>query len=83
MDQRLIPIFFLVSIPKTLITAFFVTIILILAAWTINEHHKNKNILNNNELRQSLDYISTQIENQNIDEAKTALENLRNHLRKN
>lgn len=61
----------------------FVTVILTLAVKNTHDYYKNKNRLNNNEFLQNLEYISSLIEEENISEAKDAIDSLKTHLQVN
>lgn len=61
----------------------FVTVILTLAVKNTHDYYKNKNRLNNNEFIQNIEYISSLIEEENILEAKDALDSLKTHLQAN
>ncbi len=63
--------------------ALFVTIVLTLAIHNTTEHYQNKNTLNNNEIMQSLDYISGLINEKDLPEAKNAIDNLKIHISSN
>lgn len=58
----------------------FVTIILILAIKSTHEFYKSKSILYNMEFLQSLNYISTLIDNNNVPEAKETINKLKTHI---
>ena len=58
----------------------FVTVILTLTVKNTNDYYKNKNRLNNNEFLQNLEYISSLMNEENITEAKDAIESLKTHL---
>jgi hypothetical protein len=60
----------------------FVTTVLTLAIRSINEFYKNKNTLSNNELKQSLDYISKLAEQGDSENVKKALDSLKMHVEK-
>lgn len=62
--------------------SLFVTVILTLAIRSTHEFYKNKNTLSNNELLQSLEYISNLIEERNLNEAKNAVSSLKHHITK-
>jgi len=61
----------------------FVIIILTLAVKNTADYYKNKSKLNNNEFLQNIIYISNLINEENITEAKDALERLKTHLQIN
>lgn len=61
----------------------FVIIILTLAVKNTTDYYKNKNKLNNNEFLQNIIYISNLINEENITEAKDAIERLKRHLQIN
>lgn len=61
---------------------FFVTIVLTLSIRSINEFYKNKNILSNNEIKQSLEYISNLAENGDTEKVREALKSLKMHVEK-
>jgi len=58
----------------------FVTIVLTIAIKSTNDYYKNKNSLSNNELKQSLKYISNLLEEKNYEELKDALDKLTDHF---
>lgn len=58
----------------------FVTVILTLAVKNTNDYYRNKSRLNNNEFLQNLEYISNLMNEENINEAKDAIESLKTHL---
>lgn len=58
----------------------FVTVILTLAVKNTTDYFKNKSRLNNNEFLQNLEYISNLMKEENISEAKDAIESLKTHL---
>ncbi|AEV66783.1 hypothetical protein Clocl_0025 [Acetivibrio clariflavus DSM 19732] len=58
----------------------FVIIILTLAVKNTTDYYKNKNKLNTNEFLQNITYISNLINEENITEAKDAIERLKTHL---
>jgi len=60
----------------------FVTIVLTIAIKSTNDYYKNKNSLSNNELKQSLKYISNLLEEKNYEELKDALDKLNDHISK-
>lgn len=61
----------------------FVIIILTLAVKNTTDYYKNKSRLNNNEFLQNIVYISNLINEENIEEAKKAIESLKTHLQIN
>jgi len=61
----------------------FVIIILTLAVKNTTDYYKNKNKLNTNEFLQNITYISNLINEENITEAKDAIERLKIHLQIN
>lgn len=61
----------------------FVTVILTLAVKNTDDYYKNKSRLNNNEFLQNLEYISNLMKEENITEAKDAIESLKTHLQIN
>lgn len=60
----------------------FVTIVLTIAIKSTNDYYKNKSFLSNNELKQSLKYISNLLEEKNYEELKDALDKLNDHISK-
>lgn len=62
--------------------SLFVTVILTLAVRGVYEFYKNKSVLNNNEVVQSLEYIYSLLDDQNYKEAKDALNSLKDHISK-
>jgi len=58
----------------------FVTVILTLAVKNTNDYYRNKNRLNNNEFLQNIEYISNLMKEDNIKEAKDAIDSLKTHL---
>lgn len=60
--------------------SLFVTLVLTLAIRSTHEFYKNKATLSNNEFMQSLDYISTLVQEKNYSEAKNAIDNLKTHI---
>ncbi len=58
----------------------FVTVILTLAVKNTTDYFRNKSRLNNNEFLQNLEYISNLMKEENINEAKDAIESLKTHL---
>ncbi|WP_010246597.1 hypothetical protein [Acetivibrio cellulolyticus] len=61
----------------------FVTTILTLAIKNTHEFYKNNNKLNNNEFLQNIEYISNLMEEENITEAKDAINSLKEYLKVN
>jgi len=61
----------------------FVIIILTLTLKNTTDYYKNKNRLNNNEFLQNIVYISNLLNEENISEAKKAIESLKKHLQIN
>lgn len=61
----------------------FVTIILTLAVKNTDDYYKNKSRLSNNEFLQNIEYISNLMKEENITEAKDAIESLKTHLQIN
>ena len=62
--------------------SLFVTVILTLAIKNTHEFYKKKNTLNNNEFMQNLEYISSLIDEKNFNEAKGAVDSLKDHITK-
>jgi len=62
--------------------SLFVIVILLLAIKNINEYHEKKNMLNNNEFRQNLDYISDLINEKKFEEVKESIAVLKSHIGK-
>lgn len=60
--------------------SLFVTVILTLAIRGTHEFYKNKSVLNNNEVVQSIEYINSLIDEQNYKDAKDALNTLKTHI---
>jgi len=58
----------------------FVTIVLTLAITNVSEHYRNKYTLNNNEFKQSLDYIQKLLNENNVKEAKDAVNSLKTYI---
>lgn len=61
----------------------FVTVILTLAVKNTTDYYKNKSRLNNNEFLQNLEYISDLMKEENILEARDAIESLKTHIQTN
>lgn len=61
----------------------FVTVILTLAVKNTSDYFKNKSRLNNNEFLQNLEYISDLMKEENMTEAKDAIESLKKYLQNN
>lgn len=60
----------------------FVTIILTISLKNTSDYYKKKNSLNNNEIKQSLEYISSLLNEKNYDELKDAVDKLSEHISK-
>ncbi|OPZ94828.1 MAG: hypothetical protein BWY74_00264 [Firmicutes bacterium ADurb.Bin419] len=61
----------------------FVTTILTLAIKNTNDHYKTSNKLNDNEFLQNIEYISNLMDEENITEAKDAIDSLKEYLKVN
>ncbi len=61
----------------------FVTTILTLAIKNTHDYYKNNNKLNDNEFLQNIEYISNLMEEENITEAKDAIDSLKEYLKVN
>ncbi len=60
----------------------FVTIVLVLAIKSINDFYKNRKTLSNNEISQSLEYISNLAESGDMEKVKEALQSLKIYVEK-
>lgn len=63
--------------------ALFVIVILTLTIKSTTDYYKNKNRLNKNEYLQNIIYISNLVDEDNIPEAKQAIDSLKEHLQIN
>lgn len=62
--------------------SLFVTVILTLAIRSTHEHYKNKNILNNTEVKQNLQYISGLLQEKKYNDAQDAVNTLQMYIDK-
>lgn len=62
--------------------SLFITVILVLALKSTNEYYQKKHDLNNNEYRQSLEYLSELIKEKRIDMAEETIDKLKQHIAK-